>query len=240
MLRTRPYLIAIPLIAGAPHGASAQLPASSPRLDTWSPNGPVKAAVVVGTTLYVGGLFDQVGPLTGCAASLDSLSGEPDTRFPQIGGTVNCVLSDGEGGWYIGGSFARVNGQPRRNAARIGSEGTLLAWCPNPLQEVRCMAVAGRFVYMGAPDVVVYTVTGFGDPTRTVELGGGATNALLIHGDRLYIGGTFSSARRVAPVARSHRLAVKQSHIVEPGRGGPCVLDDDSRRTTSPPRMPTA
>jgi hypothetical protein len=49
-----------------------------------------------------------------------SFSGSPLRPFAEVaGGDVRAVVSDGAGGWYIGGTFTDVGGQPHRGLAHI-------------------------------------------------------------------------------------------------------------------------
>src|SRR6266545_3710226 len=69
----------------------------------WVTNGPVSTAVPSGDTLYIGGNFTYVGPLTGGAAAIDPVTGAPDLRGPRANSFVDSVVADGTGGWFIGG-----------------------------------------------------------------------------------------------------------------------------------------
>ena len=93
-------------------------------------DGPV-TSVAVGAdgTQYVGGGFTRWGPQTG-GAVVDPTTGALNTSFPPISGTVSAAVSDGSGGFYIGGSFSTVLGQPRRNLAHLNADGSLTAWNP--------------------------------------------------------------------------------------------------------------
>src|SRR5499427_4171465 len=73
--------------------------------DFWVPNSMVRTAVLDGNTLYVGGDFTRIGPVTGCGVPLDTGSGAPAAGFPVIVGDVSCALADGSGGWFVGGDF---------------------------------------------------------------------------------------------------------------------------------------
>src|SRR5262252_8180478 len=84
--------------------------AQSVRRDFWVPNSMVRTAVLDGNTLYVGGDFTRIGPVTGCGVPLDITSGAPVTGFPIVVGDVSCALADGSGGWFIGGDFTSVGG----------------------------------------------------------------------------------------------------------------------------------
>ena len=68
--------------------AASSARAQSLRQDFWVPNGTVNAAVVSGTTLYVGGLFNYVGPPTGGGVPIDAATGAAVSGFPQVDGCV--------------------------------------------------------------------------------------------------------------------------------------------------------
>ena len=76
-------------------------------------------------TLYVGGDFTRAGPMTGGGVPLAVDSGQPLPSFPKVDGDVFAVVPDGAGGWYIGGAFARVGGEPRENLAHVLADATL-------------------------------------------------------------------------------------------------------------------
>src|SRR6185503_15272958 len=42
--------------------------------------------------------------------------------FPAVEGTVNAALSDGTGGWYLGGEFESVGGVARHNLAHLRAD----------------------------------------------------------------------------------------------------------------------
>src|SRR2546422_536796 len=88
----------------------------------WVTNGTVRAVVRDGGTIYIGGDFTQVGPATGGGVPLDAASGAIPPLFPKVVGPVYSVISDGAGGWYVGGYFAAVGGFPRSNLAHVASE----------------------------------------------------------------------------------------------------------------------
>src|SRR5215471_5177660 len=73
-------------------------------------DGAVFTAIRTGGTLIVGGSFGYIGPATGAAAPI---------------GAVDAVVSDGSGGWFIGGSFTSVLGSPRTNLAHVLANHTL-------------------------------------------------------------------------------------------------------------------
>src|SRR6185503_18543694 len=107
-----------------------------PRLnleDFWVPDVSVSAAALSpgGDLLYLGGNFTYVGPPTGAWTALDPTSGEPVLPYPHVsGGAVLAAEPDGQGGWYLGGSFNKVAGVPRLRLAHIRSDGSLGDWNP--------------------------------------------------------------------------------------------------------------
>jgi hypothetical protein len=107
-------------------------------------DGEVRALARVGNTLYFAGPFELAGQYTGGGVPLDSASGEALPAFPKVHGAVYAVAADGQGGWFIGGAFDSVGGQPRLNLAHVQSGLTVAAWAPNTdnsAAEVRALAV---------------------------------------------------------------------------------------------------
>ncbi|MEE4252175.1 MAG: hypothetical protein V2I38_16420 [Alcanivoracaceae bacterium] len=100
---------------------------------SWGMDGAVSAqAIDPQGRRFVGGSFAQViqnvaGGVSLPPAGLASLS-DHGLPFPDVNGVVHAVVEDGVGGWYIGGQFTAVNGQPRENLARLDSAGRLLGW----------------------------------------------------------------------------------------------------------------
>ena len=125
--------------------AHAQIPDTS----LWVPNGPVNAVVPIGGTLYIAGTFDRVGPSTGCAVPFDPVTAQPVLPFARVPGIVHAVVPDGAGGWYVGGAFEGIDGQPVRNLAHLLANGHVAAWTPNPDSEVLAISISGNTLYAG-------------------------------------------------------------------------------------------
>src|SRR5437764_13256652 len=72
-------------------------PASARQLDPkfWTTDAPVYATALAGRTLYIGGSFDRVGPVTGGGAALDATSGLVLPGSLQVHGSVFAVATDG-------------------------------------------------------------------------------------------------------------------------------------------------
>lgn len=81
-----------------------------------------------GSTVYIGGNFTRVAPYTGSGVPFSITNNQPQQfhNFPKVsGGSVNVAISDGQGGWYIGGNFKKVGDQPRGKIAHILSDGSV-------------------------------------------------------------------------------------------------------------------
>jgi hypothetical protein len=180
----------------------------------WVSDGAVLTIVPDGNTIYIGGNFKHVGPITGGGAAIDSSTGLPQRPYAKVEGTVRAVASDGSGGWYVGGAFTTVRGQPRNNLAHLDASGRLTAWDPNANGEVDVLAVTGGTVYAGGG----FTSIG-GQPRNFIAAldtpSGAATDwnptaddslkAIAVSGSTVYIGGNF---RNVGGYARNFIAAL--------------------------------
>jgi len=102
--------------------------------------------------MYVAGDFDTIGMDYGLflGASLDS--GNPRTDLERVAGpngTLQDIISDGAGGWYIAGSFSHVQGTQQEYVARIDSDGTLnTTFVPDVNGIVNAMVKDGNTLYI--------------------------------------------------------------------------------------------
>jgi hypothetical protein len=205
--RCCPSPLALAVATLLPLLATPDAGAQSVREDFWVPNGTVNAAVVSGTTLYVGGDFSYVGPPTGGGVPVDAATGAPLSGFPQVDGCVYAAASDDAGGWYIGGSFTSVAGLPRTNAAHVLSDMSVAAWDPQPNSLVMAIAVNGSTVYLGGFFTAVAgqnrqlvaavdagsgaLISGF--DAQATRVGFDSVRAILVGNGLLYVGGQFTS-----------------------------------------------
>jgi trimeric autotransporter adhesin len=188
-------LVAAALVLGAT-SVAAQV------VDTtlWVTNGSVNAIVRTGNTIYVGGNFTDVGPYTGGGVPLDVESGGPVYPFPKVSGHIYAAISDNSGGWYVGGLFSAVGGQPRSNLARILADGSVAAWNPDADGSVEALALSGGTVYAGGS----FTIIGgqarnriaaldatTGSPAAWNPDANGAVHALAVSGNTVYACGDF-------------------------------------------------
>ena len=111
-------------------------------------NGVVYASAQVGDRTFIGGSFSWAGPATGSGVPVDATSGKRLVT-PRVNGLVRAAVSDGGGGWYVGGDFVYSGGKVRNGAARIGSGGATTAWSPQPNGSVHALTVSNGVVYLG-------------------------------------------------------------------------------------------
>lgn len=199
--------VVLVLMGALPVAAQAGL-SSTPDND-WVTNGPVYALAQSGTTLYLGGSFSQIGPRTGPAVTFSGGASTPDTNFPQVSGgeaTVEAAISDGAGGWYIGGNFTHVGGLARAGLAHIEAGGGV---DPNFAPglgvaqggSVEALALSGSTLYVGgtfseldaqarAGLAAINTTDGSLQSWNPAP--NGSIDALTVSAGVLYVGGQFT------------------------------------------------
>jgi hypothetical protein len=201
-------------MAAKPRSQLAAWDTSAQLLLPWAPqaNATVSSLLAAGTTLYVGGYFTQISaePRKNIA-SVDGLSGAVLPWNPQGDGAVLTMdLQDQT--LYVGGFFNRVGGQLRNGLAALDIKSTnALSWDPNPVGgkinslKVDCntVYVGGYFTNIGGANryriAAVDSNTGQATSwNASLDLYYSASLAsyvstLTIVGDRVYLGGEFSS-----------------------------------------------
>lgn len=185
--------------------ASAQ-PATL-RADAWMTDGQIFDIAPSDGITYIGGQFNNVLMFTGNGAALSMRTAMP-FPLPRVNGTINAVIPDGAGGWYIGGTFTTVDDFVRNRLAHIFSNGTLdLAWRPEvsggSSPRVFALAMRGAIVYVGgdftqisgvnrnnigALDAITGQVIASWDPNASSSV-----RALAVDGPIIYAGGTFTN-----------------------------------------------
>ncbi len=197
MRRPAILLLLTALITGS---ASAQ-----PLRDSlYSANGPVHAAVEMNGILYIGGEFFEVGIPTGSGVPIDAVTALPQS-MPKVVGTVFAIASDGAGGWFIGGSFTHVGGQPRQHLAHILADNSVAPWNPRVGSAangtIQALLYANGMVYVGG------TFIGLGGQPRN-NIGAvdavtglaaswypntpGSVYCMARDGGLIYVGGSYS------------------------------------------------
>jgi len=183
-------------------------------LSTWETNGSVSAITRVRNRVYIGGSFSYVGPYTGYGVPLSEASGKALMRFAKIDdGDVFAAVSDGAGGYYVGGWFTAVGGVARSGLAHIRADGRVdrgwsadlggslatLGYTPS----VRALALSGSTLYVGGE----FSSIG-GQPRESIAAldattgrvsawnpggSGGGVYALAVSGQAVYAGGYFDA-----------------------------------------------
>jgi RHS repeat-associated protein len=193
--------------------------------DTWVPDGgkrKIQAIESSGDRVYVGGDFTYLGPRTGPFVSLSGTDGSFDPSFPEVAdvdrgidvsyprpeSSVASIVSDGAGGWYIGGNFSHVGGLPRKNLAHILANDTV---DPNFAigtdGEVRSLTRSGTDLYVGGSftkigvqsrlslakiNTSTPAVTGWDPQLHVQSIYPPAVFGAAISGGKLYFGGQFN------------------------------------------------
>jgi hypothetical protein len=211
--------IAAALISALAAPAAIADPVTAP-VETWVPDGEVKAVAVSGSTAYIGGNFSRIAPYTGSSALFNATNGELEKPWPEVNGVVNDVIPDGIGGWYLGGDFKTVGGLQRIDLAHVLAGGSVdLNFAPSTNGEVRALAFDGATLFAGgefsqanaasrgnlagfnpatgALTAFTARVAGNGPQTLFDPLG---VHALLLKGTKLYVGGEFNQAGPAEPL----------------------------------------
>lgn len=194
---------------------SSTLPLTATANDLYVTNGPVETLLVSGSTLYVGGSFKNLARRSGGGMKMRTGScnatGCLHTNYanlsavPKVAGTVKASVSDGTGGFYIGGDFTHVGSFPRTNLAHILSDGTvdpLFTIATDSTGAVYSLAISGTTLYvagqfttldgqsrpkLGAIDTTTRNVLSFTpSPNNFVY-------TLTVSGTTLYVGGAFTT-----------------------------------------------
>ncbi len=192
-------VVSMSLVVAVTSDASAQPAAVSD--DTAAVRGVVYATYQDGGLTYVGGDFDFAGRWSGAGATVDTKTGHVAAPGLRIQGTVYSATPDGQGGWFIGGDFTQVLGQPRSGLARITGTGKLSPFRADVEGVVKALAFNKGVVYVGG------NLSGVGGISRSnlaaVAAATSATTAwnprsngqvldLAVKGKRVYVGGSFS------------------------------------------------
>jgi hypothetical protein len=120
---------------------------SSPDSDGW-----VYSLATDGTTLYVGGDFTALaGETRNRLAAFDAsghvLPWNPDINPGEYADVAGVSIAGST--IYVSGSFTKIAGQPRKNLAAIGSDGTLLPWNHSSNLEAQAIAATDTAIYVG-------------------------------------------------------------------------------------------
>ena len=89
-------------------------------------NGAVAAIVPSGNVTYIGGNFDELAAITGAFARLHAATAKRIAPLAEAEhGEVRASAPDGNGGFYIGGTFTSLGGEPRAKIGHILANGSV-------------------------------------------------------------------------------------------------------------------
>ena len=119
-------------------------------LPTSSVNSTVQDILVQDSSVYLAGNFSQAGYYSPYGSLLAVDDDYPDRVFPQFNGAVNALISDGNGGYYAGGSFTQVAGQSRPYLVHLLPDFSVdPAFTPGPNSTVETLLLMGPFLFVG-------------------------------------------------------------------------------------------
>jgi hypothetical protein len=183
-------------------GRVAAQPMSVPYDRFWRVNGPVYDITVVSNVAYLGGGFNYAGPMSGNAGWADLSTGAVVPGFPVLKGQVYCFMPDGQGGWFVGGTFEEAE-IGLTNLVHILPNRTInRSWTPNPNDTVWALALGAGHLYVGGEFTQIcggsrsYLVSLDPQTARTNNWAVRPQNtvqALALAGDTLYVGGQFTT-----------------------------------------------
>ncbi len=165
-------------------------------------NGFVQAIAedTTNNVVYIGGDFSAVGPTQQGIALVNSSNGTSSVTIPSTNYTVSKVISDGNGGWFIGGTFTQIGDYQRNGLAHINSQGEVTAWNPDAnggifdmVLEDNILYVCGSFTSIGGNTINkiarISAITGSASQMTTVT---GNVVSLALTNDYIYLAGGFS------------------------------------------------
>lgn len=165
-------------------------------------DGNVTCLKSYGDSLIIGGRFNYLGKHTGGLSILDSNTSNLTSIFPKIYGNINTIVSDGNGGIYIGGAFNKVGAYNIENIAHINQDLTLdNNFHPNPNGPITSiiiknnkLIIAGTFNLIGTSvrNKLAEIDKNNGAVSTWNPTINGTINSLLIKNDKFFIGGNFS------------------------------------------------
>jgi hypothetical protein len=151
--------------------------------------------------LYVGGNFKDYGFLKLNGAVINKNDSNFSRNFPDPDGEVLTAVSDGLGGWFIGGSFTMIGDSLRNNIAQIDSNGTVTSFNPNANNTVKKIVkngsnlfVSGSFNMIGGQLKFFLASINILNGQANIFDGklGGLVDDFIINSNTIFIGGQFT------------------------------------------------
>lgn len=190
-------------IDGQPRSGIARFDLPSGALSSWNPNsrphGTIEAVVATGSTVYLGGIFTQIGsasaPVRNNLAAVDTSTGALLPFDPNVVGNVTTLSLSGQI-LYVGGTVTSIGGQARDGAGSVNAAtGAVTSFAPAMGGSSAGFYVTPTTVYLagGVPRAMAVDPTiGARQTTWSPALGSGA-NVIAPYGTGILIGGGFTA-----------------------------------------------
>lgn len=85
----------------------------------------VTALTTHNDSIFIGGEFSRLGLKTDYLSSINEGGTTSDQGMPNANGAIRCIIPDGSGGWYVGGSFTQIGNVNKSYIAHIKSDKTV-------------------------------------------------------------------------------------------------------------------
>lgn len=208
------------VVNGVPRGRAAAFAGSTGALLAWDPavDGFVRSVKRVGSNILLGGLFNSAGGQSRVnMAMVDAATGLATSWQASTDALVAATHVSG-GSIILGGQFTSVNGVSRNRLAAVSvADGTLLPWSADIgitgsglvryINEVPGMIMVGGF-YSHVNGQVRGNLAGLDSGTGALlpnlPSASSTVSSILVHGNRILIGGAFTA---VSPGGPRLRLA---------------------------------
>ncbi|MES3030914.1 MAG: hypothetical protein V4697_00705 [Patescibacteria group bacterium] len=180
--------------------------------------GSAISSMVVSTStsrIYIGGTFTEIGPYSGAGVPLKVADGAASSTYPKFDdltgtGSINAVVSDRQGGWYVAGLFTLVDSVSYMSLAHVLPSGSIdpnfsPAFPINTTINAIALSPDGSTLYVGGSFTTIGGVTynrlaalttsnGAASTTFNPNMGS-AVNALQLSSDgrTIYAGGFFTT-----------------------------------------------
>lgn len=156
-------------------------------------------------TLILGGEFRVAGMWAGGGGVASLETGDPVGPLPEITRWVYDALPDGEGGWFIGGDFYSIGGEPRQFLARVRADGTLDpdwqvsfegSWVWRMARDGDRIFVVGNFSEVNGEarsNIAAFNISGGGElDDFDAPVFDSSINAITVVDGTVYVGGGFT------------------------------------------------
>jgi hypothetical protein len=167
-------------------------------------NGTVLTQTTSGGITYFGGNFTSIQSKTGALANINLTNFQPNlnVEFQKINGSVRKVISDGAGGYYVGGSFTYSNGTSTfYNLIRISSTNVVSVVGNNASAGAvnDLLLVSGKLFVMRSNGVSRLNIASNTYDFWSIQ---GDGRCAMLTGNYIYLGGRFLINGSYTPLIR--------------------------------------